>query len=132
MSVGIRRAAALGVLAGSGPNRPTVRSAFADEIAPSTVAGEDSISRYSIYYLNGRWHCGMPGTHRSDCPGFDLEVVGWRGPNDLVGGDERTRMSQLETFECRECGESFQALPESNAATKRCCSPACETAQLAV
>lgn len=41
-------------------------------------------------------------------------------------------MSDFDTFDCVECGESFTALPEANAATKRLCSPACETAQLAV
>lgn len=41
-------------------------------------------------------------------------------------------MSNFESFECRNCSESFKALPEANAATKRLCSPACETAQLAV
>lgn len=41
-------------------------------------------------------------------------------------------MSEFETFECRNCGKAFEALPEANAATKRLCSPACETAQLAV
>lgn len=50
----------------------------------------------------------------------------------LVGWDPTPSMSQFETFECRECGETFVALPESNAATDRSCSPACETAQLAV
>jgi len=43
-----------------------------------------------------------------------------------------TAMSEFETFECRNCGRAFAALPEANAATKRLCSPACETAQLAV
>jgi len=41
-------------------------------------------------------------------------------------------MSQFESFECRNCGESFKALPDANAGTKRLCSPTCETAQLAV
>jgi len=41
-------------------------------------------------------------------------------------------MPQFETFECRNCGDEFAALPEANAATKRLCSPVCESAQLAV
>lgn len=41
-------------------------------------------------------------------------------------------MSEFETFECQHCGESFKALPDANAGTKRYCSPACETEQLAV
>jgi len=41
-------------------------------------------------------------------------------------------MSRFETFECTNCGDEFAALPESNAAKERSCSPACQTAQLAV
>lgn len=41
-------------------------------------------------------------------------------------------MSEFETVECQNCGDEFRALPESNAATKRLCSPACETDQLVV
>jgi formylmethanofuran dehydrogenase subunit E len=41
-------------------------------------------------------------------------------------------MSQFEQFECRNCGESFTALPDANAGRKRLCSPACESDQLAV
>jgi len=34
-------------------------------------------------------------------------------------------MSGFETFECANCGESFAALAESNAAEVGACSPAC-------
>ncbi|MFB6090332.1 MAG: hypothetical protein ABEJ97_04670 [Halobellus sp.] len=35
-------------------------------------------------------------------------------------------MPEYETYECSVCGESFTALPDSNAATGGYCSPACE------
>ncbi len=37
-------------------------------------------------------------------------------------------MSDFDTFDCANCGESFKAYPDSNAAEKEACSPACETA----
>lgn len=37
-------------------------------------------------------------------------------------------MSDSDTFECANCGESFEAYPDANAAEKEACSPACKTA----
>jgi hypothetical protein len=37
-------------------------------------------------------------------------------------------MPAFETFDCSNCGESFAALAESNAAEIGACSPACHTA----
>ena len=36
-------------------------------------------------------------------------------------------MPAFDTFECAECGERFEALPDANAARTGYCSPACET-----
>lgn len=36
-------------------------------------------------------------------------------------------MSDFETYQCANCGESFTAHPSANAAGNSYCSPACET-----
>ncbi|WP_336037575.1 hypothetical protein [Halobacterium yunchengense] len=33
----------------------------------------------------------------------------------------------FETYECRHCGDDFEAYEDSNAAQNRYCSPRCET-----
>ncbi len=37
-------------------------------------------------------------------------------------------MSDFETYTCNGCGESFKAHPDSNAAERGYCSPACANA----
>jgi hypothetical protein len=36
-------------------------------------------------------------------------------------------MPSFEPFECDNCGDTFKALPEANAATRELYSPTCET-----
>jgi hypothetical protein len=37
-------------------------------------------------------------------------------------------MLELDADTCETCGDEFEALEDSNAAEKGCCSPMCETA----